>query len=488
MIEDQLDMLSRSNYYPFHMPGHKRNTGNFSFPEFYHRDITEIRGFDNLHHPEGILKDAQERAAALWGAKNSFFLVNGSTVGILAAVSAAFAKGSKIICAQNCHKAVYHSIVLRELSPIFVNPDIIEEGFLQGAVKTETIENYYIEHPDAKGVIITSPTYDGIVSDVQAISKIVHDHKGILIVDEAHGAHFGLHEGFPESAVKLGADLVIQSLHKTLPAPTQTAILHRCSDRIEKQELQKFLNIYETSSPSYILLAAIEQCILYLETHGKERFHRFLAMLQQFEEKCQNLNNLTLNNKKAAIQNGACSMDQGKLLIMTYGSMPRRNRISGNTLSELLYKDYELEMEMSSLGYVLGIATIMDTEEGFTRLADALIDIDKKLNSTSNKCRDYMIFQEAVKRYFSFQRTQRGSPACSMSVAFESSMRKIPINKCVGKVSGEFFYLYPPGIPIVVPGQYFTKEAVDLLCFYHQNGFFIQGNNDYSLEYVKILA
>lgn len=488
MIEDQLNALLKSDIYPFHMPGHKRKTGNFPFPEYYQKDITEIRGFDNLHHPEGILKEAQKRAAALWGAKDSFFLVNGSTVGILSAISTAFPKGSKIICARNCHKAVYHSIVLRELNPIFVNPDILEEGFLQGAVKAETIENYYKEHPEAKGVIITSPTYDGIVSDVQSISKIVHEHQGILIVDEAHGAHFGLHENFPESAVRLGADIVIQSLHKTLPAPTQTAILHRCSDRIQKEDLQKFISIYETSSPSYILMSAIDQCVMYLEMYGKEMFHRFSVLLDMFEEKSQKWNSFKLFNQKEAIKNGAFDMDKGKLLIMTFGNMPQRNKITGNALSGLLYEEYHLEMEMSSLGYVLGITTIMDTEEGFIRLLNALFDIDRKFVLTGNQTKKYMVFQEAIKKYFDFQRTQRGSPACSMSVAFESSMREVPIKESVGKISGEFFYLYPPGIPIVIPGQYFTIEAVNLLIFYQKNGFFIQGNNDYSLKYVKILA
>ena len=229
----------QSDFYPYHMPGHKRcEVGEGPLSGVSQIDITEIEGFDNLHHSEGVLKEAQHKASKLYGSKKAYYLVNGSTCGILAAISAATRKGDKVIVARNSHKAVYNALYLNELKPTYIFPRITRFG-LQGQITVEDVQQAIEQTPDAKAVIITSPTYDGITSDVCAIAKIVHEKNMILIVDSAHGAHFGFGYGMPQNVIKQGADIAIESVHKTLPAYTQTALLHLCSDRVEAQKIEK---------------------------------------------------------------------------------------------------------------------------------------------------------------------------------------------------------------------------------------------------------
>ena len=257
----KLESYGRSDFYPFHMPGHKRNplAVDGDFP--VERDITEINGFDNLHHAEDLLKRAQEDVARLYGVPESFYSINGSSGAILAAVSAAVGKGGQILIARNCHKAVYHAIYLRDLGATYIYPHEDPRLGINGGISPSRVEMYLAENPEIEAVLITSPTYDGIVSDVARIAEVVHNHGIPLIVDEAHGAHFHFSDYFPVSAAELGADVVINSVHKTLPCLTQTGVIHLCSDRVSREKLIRFLGIYQSSSPSYVLMSSIDACM-----------------------------------------------------------------------------------------------------------------------------------------------------------------------------------------------------------------------------------
>ena len=267
-IYDKLLAYGNSDAYPFHMPGHKRQITDFVNP--FQIDITEIDGFDNLHHPEGILKEAQERAAALYGSRSTYFLVNGSTCGILSAVSALVRPGGEIILARNCHKASYHACYLGDLVIHSLYPQWEPKWGINGGILPEDVEKLLAEYPKTQAVLLTSPTYDGAVSDIRGIARICHAHRVPLIVDEAHGAHLGFHPYFPESALKLGADVVIQSFHKTLPSLTQTAVLHVGRDaQVDEERIRRFLGIYQSSSPSYIFMAAMDRCVEFLKMREK---------------------------------------------------------------------------------------------------------------------------------------------------------------------------------------------------------------------------
>jgi len=266
MDEKSLLQLLRENgeagRLPFHMPGHKRNTERF--PHLQHlsaaEDITEIDGFDNLHGAEGILAESMHSAAELWHSDRSFFLINGSSCGILAGIRALTKRGDTVIVSRNAHKSVYHAIELCGLRPVFLMPPWDGERGMFLSLPPAAVEDALIRYPEASLVILTSPTYEGVLSDVASIARIAHGHDASLLVDEAHGAHL-LGDPFPRGAVLSGADLAVQSLHKTLPALTQTAVLHVCGTRVDRARLEHQLAVFETSSPSYLLLASMDGCV-----------------------------------------------------------------------------------------------------------------------------------------------------------------------------------------------------------------------------------
>ena len=279
----KLESYGQSDYYPFHMPGHKRNRASSADDFLFERDITEISGFDNLHHAEGILKDAMDEAAAIYGTDRSWYLVNGSTCGILSAVFATTENGGKILTARNCHKAVYHAICLNRLEAEYLYPEEITEFGINGGIRAEDVRKALEKDAmhcagnsgDVRGkitkiqaVLITSPTYEGVVSDIRAIADAAHEYGIPLIVDEAHGAHLEYADqchSFPKSALEYGADIVIQSLHKTLPCFTQTAILHVKGKLVDQDRISRYLSMFQTSSPSYLFMAGMERCLKFME-------------------------------------------------------------------------------------------------------------------------------------------------------------------------------------------------------------------------------
>lgn len=442
MIEEKLKALAQSDVYPFHMPGHKRQLSGF-FP--YELDITEIEEFDNLHHAKGLLLEAQQYAAQMYQSRKAYYLVNGSTCGILAAISAATTKGGRVLVARNCHKAVYNAIYLRGLKAEYVYP-VATHYEIQGQIQATDVERKLVEKPDIQAIVITSPTYDGLVSDIRAIADLAHAHGIPLIVDEAHGAHFGLDEAFPDNATVLGADAVIMSVHKTLPAPTQTALLHLCSDRINVTKMEKFLGIYETSSPSYVLMAGIEESLRLADEAKGVQMKEYVRRLQIFREKMRRLTILRVPDRADFTGEEAYAYDIGKLLLVTNGA------ISGKALQELLLKKYGLQMEMSSGNYVLAMTSFMDTEEGLERLADALLEIDATLTVTDQR---EMFSPEKIyrqpKKAMEIDEVQDGE---STSVAF---------SEAEGRICADYIYLYPPGIPVIVPGEVLDQQTLTVI-------------------------
>lgn len=431
MLDTKLRDYADTDTYPFHMPGHKRNMAGFENP--YNIDITEITGFDDLHHADGIIKEAQQRAAKLYGADRCYYLVNGSTCGILSAISATTKKGDKIIVGRNCHKSVYHALYLRELQPVYVYPEVSDYN-IQGQIRKEDIQEILEQNTDIKAVIITSPTYDGVVSDIAGIAKLAHSYNIPLIVDEAHGAHFGLDESMPQNAINLGADCVIVSIHKTLPAFTQTALLLVNEGKADCQKIEEFLDIYETSSPSYILMAGIEKCIRVMKENSKELFAVLNQNLDGFYKKMQALQKLHVLIEED-FKDKAFEFDRTKILISA-----ENTDITGHQLKEILTDRYQIELEMSCENYALAIATVMDEEDGFRRLAESLIEIDSNCNIQKTSCSIREIYTKPERKY-------------EIHEIDNFSKEKVSLQQAEGKISSEYIYFYPPGIPILVPGE-----------------------------------
>lgn len=368
-LYEKLKEYAVSSDYPFHMPGHKRTDLGIGEPSRI--DITEIPGFDDLHCAKGIILESEKRAAALWGVKRSFFLVNGSTVGILSAISAAAEKGSRILVAENCHKSVRHACFLRDLEVSCLKTVKTRFG-VPGQISPEELLRGFHEFPDAKTVVITSPTYEGILSDIRELSDITHRHGAILIVDEAHGAHLAFSKELPEPATALGADLVVESIHKTLPSLTQTALLHIVTDRIPEDKIAQYLDIYETSSPSYVLLSSIDRCISILASEREAMFSSYIERLNEFYRSCRDLKSFSVLTEDALNKEEAFEKDPGKIIIR-----PDIVGVTGNRLSECLREVYHLVAERAEEDYVIAMTSISDTKEGFLRLKVALHELDR---------------------------------------------------------------------------------------------------------------
>lgn len=433
-----LQTYSQSDALPMHMPGHKRNTALFPYLDTLGAalDITEIDGFGNLHDPEGVLAERMQDAAALWGSKQAWWLVGGSTCGLLAAIDAATNAGDKVLLGRNCHKSVYNACMLCHLETAYIQPHSFPHHCFADIITPQQVEQALAEHPDTRLVVLTSPTYEGLTSDILAISKIVHAHNAVLLVDEAHGAHLGFDNHFPTSAVKLGADMVVQSLHKTLPSLTQTALLHLCSDAISADELGFRLSVYQSSSPSYLLMASIDSCVQLLTRQKSTQFAQWKENLSAFYHA------LSLSRLSTPLH-GLANHDPAKIVISTVGT-----NLTGSRLSEILRKDYHIEAEMSTPDTVLCISAMGDTKEGLLRLAGALNRIDQSL------CAEIPATLPQI---------PLPKQALPIYAAVKSETEFTPFAEAVGKISGDFLWAYPPGIPLVVPGEIIGEELISYI-------------------------
>ena len=470
-IFNELKNHNESDFYPFHMPGHKRNSELIKQYGLwddclspYDIDITEIDNFDNLHNPEGIIKEAEELASRLYGAKQSIYSVNGSTGAILS-VLGLLDSGEAVLMARNCHKSVYHGVELYGLIPYYlkgetdslgiyqsISPKEVEEALRTSAFHCEDFDKEQaVEHPDnsrIKLVVITSPTYEGVVSDIALIAEICHRYGALLLVDEAHGAHFGFDDYFPKSAVSLGADFVVQSLHKTLPSFTQTAILHICTEK-EKitNKIRRQLNLLETSSPSYIFLAGMENSLNLIKDYGRELFEAYKQRLISFRK-----NAALLKNIRIYLPEKAFNYDYCKLVITAGHNL-------GSKLYRYLYDEHHLVMEMKSKDYVIAMTSIFDTDDGFYRLLKALreIDRDETFFTLDNKANfDYTLMD---RRWVTLPE-RKYIPYEAVKKADICGKYKMSLEKSQGFISADYVYFYPPGIPLLVPGEVIEENVI----------------------------
>lgn len=519
LLVNRLMEYGKSDMYPFHMPGHKRAPGRLpgdeagsapedgagywpgrmpGFPDPYTIDITEIAGFDNLHHPEGILKDSMEWAAGLYGADETYYLVNGSTSGILSAVCGTVPRGGRILISRNCHKSVYHGIYLSQLKASYVYPHEIEGLGIQGGITAEDVDKMLKRYMDTQAVLIVSPTYDGVVSDIEAIARVVHGAGLPLIVDEAHGAHFRFGDMFPVSALELGADAVVQSVHKTMPSLTQTALLHiRCSRPdggcyADREGIDRYVHMVQSSSPSYVLMAGIEKGIYQMEHMDMEPYRNHLRALR---DRLASMTRLRLVDADIKGQAGVYDLDVSKIVVSTRGS-----GLTGAALDDILRREYHLEMEMCGADYVTAITTAMDSPEGIKRLGDALVQIDCGLRTCREEiCRAGAGREKECRTEAGPENgcragenqasvySMRSDTAMTICDAMDAGKKVLRIQDSEGCVSGEFVYIYPPGIPIIAPGEWISRRILDVILGYIEAGLPVQGPSDPSLKTIRVV-
>ena len=430
-IAEGLEQYLSQDMKPWHMPGHKRKAIGSTLDDIYKFDMTEVPGVDDLHNPEAMILKSEQQLAKIYDTFASYYMVNGSTGGILSAIGAAAEKkncdkAGQIIIARNCHKSVYNACEIFGLKPIYLEPDYINlgDGFasnIYGAITSEQVK-YMIEHnQDVVAVVITSPTYEGVVSDIAGIKNVLQSYNVPLIVDEAHGAHLPFIFELPESAVSASADIVVQSLHKTLPALTQTAIMHVNNEELNKS-VKKYLSIFMSSSPSYPMLCSMEEAVVSsYERKVEGNYKSYIENLREFRESVSGLENIRLLGQSQL----KSAYDETRIVF--YSSY------SGELFAKLLREIGNIEVEMSGTNYVVLISTYMDEPEDYEHLAKIIRLIDKEFGSDK--------FQEE----------------CSENATFS----KEELYELVGTMAEDNIYVYPPGSYIVVAGEEITKEAID---------------------------
>lgn len=527
-LYEKLKKYEASDFYGFHMPGHKRNTELMGQGLPYGIDITEIDGFDDLHHADGILLELEQRIAKLYGADRSRILINGSTAGIMSAILGCVDRGGKLLVARNCHKSVYHAMELGGLEPVYLYPEFDTTWEINGVIEPGQIKAALEADSEIQAVMLVSPTYDGVVSDIRTIAEIVHSYQIPLIVDEAHGAHFGFHPYFPENSNRCGADVVIHSLHKTLPAPTQTAVLHINGTIAKEEQIWHYLNMLQTSSPSYILMAGIDRCVGLLEREKeiskanekgqalleKEQygFRQYVARLErlrtELQESLQNLKLVEPEMKKSqrltpttwnpgtaglrkpeserkegnaeeekdkgiseghvgksGLKIGYMEYDKSKILIST-----KRCSKTSEEIYKVLLEKYHLQMEMRAGSYILAMTSIADTDAGFERLKQALLELDKSCRFISTER------TEGAGVSFALPRTELVYlPGKAEDFRRKNQTECCRFEEAEGRISLEYAYLYPPGIPLLVPGERISGEVISQLLGYQKQGFSIEG-------------
>ena len=430
----------------FHMPGHKGSEifRKYGFGDVLDNivdmDVTEIPGADNLFQTEGIIKSVQDRYARLYDVKHSYLQINGSSGGIIAAILACVPPGKKLIMARNCHKSVFNALTLGHIEPAYARPELLEEKGVMGQVEPAEIERLLSANPDAEAVILPSPNYYGICSDIEAIAKVVHDAGKVLIIDQAHGAHlkffhkFGLGDGMPKCAEDCGADIVINSIHKTLAALTQSALLNVTSDRVDVRVLEDKLQAIESTSPSYILMTFLALNAELLEQHGAQAIGEWKENLLYFYKQAADISGLELMSACGRMDITKINLDMGSI------------GINGAELEEMLM-EHDIFSELYTGDILMLMTGIGNTRTHMDRTLKALRQISETARDNTTR---------PVKKIAAV-------PPMGILHSVPRKKAYVSLDDAVGRICAGSIIPYPPGIPFICPGEEITAEAASYI-------------------------
>ncbi|KNY27166.1 aminotransferase class I/II-fold pyridoxal phosphate-dependent enzyme [Pseudobacteroides cellulosolvens] len=448
-VLEEIERYISSNPLPFHMPGHKMGKGfkKGYFDRIAAMDLTEIPRLDNLHYPDGVIKEAQDLAARAFGAEHTFFLVNGSTCGIHAIIKSICKPGEKLLVGRDCHKSVINGMMLWGVEPYYINPDF-DVGFgIPTVISPQKVREAFEKNHDCKGILLTRPNYYGICSDLESIASIASSYGKILAVDEAHGAHLKFNNALPKCAMELGADVCIQSAHKTLPAFTQGSYLHVKSGKIDVERLKSILGMLQTTSPSYVVMSSLDYSRALMENEGEDLLESLIKNIDWFINSLKAINEFSVLSVNSM---GNFLTDRTRLVINV-----NRIGLTGFEVERILRFDYNIQVEMSDPGNIVCIATVSDAREDFERLFLALADIRTRVVK-EEKTADINLYK---------YNCSMGVPeqVVSLGDAFNSRSKKVQLQYAAGMIAKGTITPYPPGIPVVCPGERISKDIVDSL-------------------------
>lgn len=467
MIEFLLNHAAK-NPVSFHMPGHKgsdifRKYGYENVLEkFVDMDVTEIPGADNLFQAEGIIRDVQDRYAKLYDVNHSYLLINGTSGGIIAAILAAVGEGGKLIMARNCHKSVFNALTLGSIEPVYAHPVLDEEYGITGPVESSEIKRLMELNPDAEAVILPSPNYYGICSDIEAIAQVVHDFGKILIVDQAHGAHlkffhkYGQGWNMPQAAEDCGADIVINSIHKTLASLTQSAVLNLNSERVNRYVLEDKLQAIESTSPSYILMSFLDINARILEEHGFDVMKSWRDNIEHFYSEAEKIDNLKVMNGGFT---GEAKLDRTKINI-SLGSLG----VNGADLEGLLM-EHQIFSELYAGDLLMLMTGVGNTKEHMEKTLDALSLIITNAKNRPGTAK-------------AWGATEIKMPQAGVLHPIPKNKEYVDMDQAVNRICAGSIIPYPPGIPLICPGEEITDEAVIYIKSLRASGEKVIGVND----------
>lgn len=489
---DAINKLIDSEPAYFRIPGHRLDKGISSRwtdrtgTKIFAYDVTETPYTDDLHSPEGAIKEAQGLLAELYKSDKSYFLVNGTTCGNEAMILTAAFEGQKIMVARNAHKSAMMGLIISGAKPVYIMPEVIDEWGIQGGISPSAVRNTFEENPDCKALFIVSPSYYGIVSDIQEIANICHEYGALLLVDEAHGGHVYFNNEndniFPKGALQTGADMCVQSMHKVTGALTQSSVLHvkqrkliqqNVDNSIDLEKLSANLHIVQSTSPNYLLMTSLDCARYELAQHGADMLKSALKLAEYTRNTINSINGFKCMGTEVIGINSVCALDTTRLVISA-----KELGITGFELDELLFEKYKVNMELSDYENVLAVVTYANTFEDMERLINACRKISRSRKN------NYRISEKTKNKKLPDIPIQKETPR----EAYFSKTEVIKWEDAIGKISAEMIAPYPPGIPVIYPGEIINEEVWNYLEDFRRDGRHIHGSKDGKLDTIKVLV
>ena len=471
-VYEALERFRRQRVVPFDVPGHKRGRGNPELVKLLGEqcvslDVNSMKPLDNLCHPVSVIMEAEQLAADAFGAAHAYFMVGGTTSSVQSMILTACKAGDKIILPRNVHRSVINALVLCGAEPVYVDPDVDKHIGIALGMELSQVEQAILANPDASAVFVNNPTYYGICSDLRSIVRIAHEHDMLVLVDEAHGTHLSFNKDLPVSAMEAGADMAAVSMHKSGGSLTQSSLL-LLGENVNTRYVEQIINLTQTTSASYLLLSSLDISRRNLALRGRDSFEKVAKMAEYAREEINSIGGYYAYGKDIVNGGSIFDFDVTKLSVYT-----RDIGLTGIEVYDLLRDEYDIQIEFGDIGNILAYISIGDRIQDIERLVGALEDIKRLYSKPVSLLHNAEYITPIV--------------AATPQKAFYAEKELVPIRETAGRICGEFVMCYPPGIPILAPGEMITQEIIDYTLFAKEKGCSMQGPEDGSLERLNVL-
>ncbi len=472
-IYEALERYKAMRVVPFDVPGHKRGRGNSELTEFLGErcmsvDVNSMKPLDNLCHPVSVIKEAEELAADAFGAKHVFFMINGTTSAVQSMVLTACKRGEKIIMPRNVHRSAINALVISGAQPVYVNPGTNDELGIALGMSIKDVEKAILLNPDAKAVLVNNPTYYGICSPLKDIVELAHKHGMLALVDEAHGTHFYFNDNLPASAMSAGADMAAVSMHKTGGSLTQSSFLLINND-ISQGYVRQIINLTQTTSGSYLLMSSLDISRKNLALNGQSIFDKVSQLAAYARDEINKIGGFYAYGRELINNDTVFDFDVTKLSVHT-----RSIGLAGIEVYDILRDDYDIQIEFGDIGNILAIISVGDKALAIERLISSMSEIKRLYSRDKAGMFDHEYINPLV--------------AMTPQEAFYAPKISVPIEKSFGKICSEFVMCYPPGIPILAPGEYITKDILNYIAYAKEKGCFLTGTEDIYIERINVVS